>query len=232
MDRQIAAAAAMPEGFDAAVRAHLPGLLVYARRLTVNATDAEDLVQDLLLTLWERPEACAGVTALRPWLMRAVYHRFVDGYRRRQASPVRYAHELVLQDRSSDAATLDGPAEDMPSAEPGPDTLTEWDELRSFVRHALERLSPTQRLLVDLHHLQGLGLSEISARQNVSINTLKSSLLRAHVQLRSQLSILAPAPCGLDRAFAARCAGFGGARRRRRATRSATAVHATAPSPD
>ena len=165
--------------------AHLPALQFYARRLTANSTDAEDLVQDLLLSLWERREAFAGVTALRPWLMRAIYHRFVDGYRRRQASPVRYAHELVPLARAVSAATVDGPEEQQPSVEPGPDTLTERDELRVRVATVLRELPDKYREILVMREMDGLELcGRIRAHPSPNACSARSPMIWLHRALR------------------------------------------------
>jgi len=68
--------------FKALVEPCLGDLYRAARRLTGNATDAEDLVQDCCLRAWERFPDIEDPAHLKHWLLRVIYHRFVDGKRR------------------------------------------------------------------------------------------------------------------------------------------------------
>jgi RNA polymerase sigma factor (sigma-70 family) len=212
-------AALRQQAFQDRLRPHLRAIRAYARKLCANAHDAEDLVQDVLLKLYEKCDRLDGIDELRPWLLRVTYHRFVDSRRKGDA------RMLVQQelDFSGNGQPTD-PLDLLPSAEPGPDTLVERSQLSQLLNEVIARLPPAQRQVLDLHHLRGLSLAEIAAHQRVSINTLKSSLLRARTSLRSSwLAAVAAGSAGaaLDRAFAARNRGYGA--RRRRSTRARSA---------
>ena len=67
-----------------AIVAEVPALLRYARALTGNDIDAEDLVQDTAVRALERAEGFRGESSLATWLHRILHHRFVDETRRRR----------------------------------------------------------------------------------------------------------------------------------------------------
>ncbi|MFQ5488882.1 MAG: RNA polymerase sigma factor, partial [Gammaproteobacteria bacterium] len=68
--------------FERLLRPHLEQLYRLAYRFTGNATDAEDLVQDLLIKIYPRREELKQVEKLRPWLARVMYNLFIDHKRR------------------------------------------------------------------------------------------------------------------------------------------------------
>jgi RNA polymerase sigma-70 factor (ECF subfamily) len=68
--------------FKALVEPCLEDLHRAACRLTGNATDAEDLVQDCCLRAWESFPEIESPAHLKHWLLRVIYNRFVDGRRR------------------------------------------------------------------------------------------------------------------------------------------------------
>ena len=59
-----------------------------ACRLTGNAHDAEDLVQDVCERALRKAPDLAGPDDYRRWLLRVLYNRFVDGTRHRRRSPL------------------------------------------------------------------------------------------------------------------------------------------------
>lgn len=169
--------------FTARVDPHLPLLKRFALRLTGNPHDSEDLVQDVLLKLFERAERMDEVEALQPWLMRVMYYHFID--RRRRNAPL------------ADHVSIDDVAEPEQGSGLGarwdtdgagvPEDLVDRLQVADAVTMAIGRLPEQQRVLVRLHDIEGLTLPEIAAHFGLSINTVKSSLSRARLRLRSCL---------------------------------------------
>src|SRR5574337_806976 len=83
--------------FDRMVRPHATALYRFAYRLARNRADAEDLVQDVLTKLYPRTDEMARVRDLKPWLLRVVYHQFVDELRRRRRSAVEVSEMNLLE---------------------------------------------------------------------------------------------------------------------------------------
>jgi RNA polymerase sigma-70 factor (ECF subfamily) len=65
----------------------------YARALTRDPTQADDLVHDALVRALEHQGSLRGGTNLRTWLMTVLHNAFIDGQRRRQVE-ARYADSL------------------------------------------------------------------------------------------------------------------------------------------
>ena len=71
--------------FASLVQPHFAALYRAALRLTRRRHDAEDLVQEVCLRAWSGPRGARGrCRPPRAWLMRALYHLFIDTARRRR----------------------------------------------------------------------------------------------------------------------------------------------------
>lgn len=159
---------------------HLPAMRAYALRLTREEADAQDVVQDVLLKLYQQRDRIGSVREARPWLMRVIYNQFVDLRRERGQLPGAVPAGPSDEDDEDLIARL-------PELAPGPEELVEQSELQYQLARALEALPAAQRRVLHLHHLEGLSLSEIARDQQISLNTLKSSLLRGRISLRALL---------------------------------------------
>lgn len=147
-----------------------PRLLRFAQGILGSLEEAEDVVQETLIGLWEsagrwRPEARLGT-----WLHTVCYNRSIDRLRRRR--------NLV------DESLLD----DLPDA----GELAEGQLLRGeaarTVREAIDRLPPRQRSAVFLFHFEDLSQSEAARIMGVTETAFESLLARARRQMRAWLS--------------------------------------------
>jgi RNA polymerase sigma-70 factor (ECF subfamily) len=165
--------------FEGLVRPHVLALYRFAYRLLRNRPDAEDLVQDVLAKLYPRTNEMSQVRELKPWLMRVVYHQFVDLIRRRGRSPVTLSDANYLE--------IVDPALD-------PEHQADLEQLSERVRVAVGRLRRDQQLLVGLHLIDGFTLEEVSQMLDVPLGTLKSRLHRTRAELKKTLRLEPSAP--------------------------------------
>ena len=163
--------------FSATIRPQLEPMYRFAYRLTGHREDAQDLVQDVLLKLHQRPEQLAAVDTLGSWLRRVVYNQFVDN-RRRYA---RGRFHLVQHDELS----ADPDRAMAPQATP--EELTDGEFTIRRLREALARLSDDHLLIINLHDVEGYTLAEIAEITGISLGTLKSRRQRARERLQKIL---------------------------------------------
>ena len=64
--------------FSALIRPHLDVMRRVALKLTRDPSDAEDLLQDVLLTLYKNREKLEQIKILKPWLLRVIRNLFVE----------------------------------------------------------------------------------------------------------------------------------------------------------
>src|SRR5687767_13513568 len=157
--------ASLEQRFATVVQPHFAALYRAALRLTRRRPDAEDLVQDVCLRACTRLEDLAAVTNPRAWLMRALYHCFVDLARRRRRRP-----DVPLPGDEAPGA----PASD----EPGPERAAEAGRMHERLAAVWHRLDAEQRALLSLH-AEGNGLEELAAIFGTNKNALSARLHRA-----------------------------------------------------
>ena len=168
--------------FERLLRPHLEQLYRLAYRFTGNPTDAEDLVQDLLIKIYPRREELKQVEKLRPWLARVMYNLFIDHKRRHSRSPVHLAVDNI-GDEESGGSLLD----QIPTEAAGPEEETARHIDLTHLQASLEALSDDHRLVLMLHDIEGYTLEEMTAIVECPIGTLKSRLHRARARLREIL---------------------------------------------
>ena len=163
------------------LRAYAASLYPAALRITGNAPDAEDLLQETLAKALAASGQFERGTNLNAWLRRIMINTFISGYRKRRAEP-----EFVTADSVGSqllrAQSRDGSAEDQVIGR----------LLNSDLTAALRALPYRHRMVVYLADLQGLGYRQISALTGIPLGSVKSCLHRARYRLRAALSGYAP----------------------------------------
>ncbi|MDH5181543.1 MAG: RNA polymerase sigma factor [Gammaproteobacteria bacterium] len=162
--------------FESLIGPHLLHLYQLAYRLTGRQTDAEDLVQDVVVKLLPRVKEMVAIEQLRPWLAKILYRKFVDHYRRNERSPVTLVPEMeeLLENHIDETQFT-------------PEADTENSLTQQHLKQALETLNQDQRTVVMLHDVEGYTLVELEVILDTPIGTLKSRLNRARGQLREYL---------------------------------------------
>ena len=151
-----------------------------AYRLTGNSSDAEDLVQEVLVKIYPKRHGLHRIEKLRPWLGRVLYTTFVDQYRRTRNSPLR----LIVSNFHDDQLDC---FDAIPTDNPNPEEHIEKDQTRITLQRAMLSLNEEQRHLCMLHDVEGYTLSELEIILEAPIGTLKSRLHRARKKLRKIL---------------------------------------------
>jgi RNA polymerase sigma-70 factor (ECF subfamily) len=168
--------------FEELLEPHLERLYRLAYRLTGTVADAEDLLQDVLVKLYERRAELGAIGALGPWLARVLHNRFLDGARR-------YARQRLV---SLGAAESDREVLETKLAVVGSDCMhatADTDDRLDItaVQQAVAQLSVEHRTALLMHDSEGYKLEEIQTITGVPIGTLKSRLHRARARLREIL---------------------------------------------
>lgn len=138
----------------------------YARSLTRDSAQADDLVHDTLVRALERQGSLRPGTNLRTWLMTVLHNAFIDDQRRRKVE-ARYADALghIVEEAT-------------PPAQEGHVRLAQ-------VREAFQRLPAEQREALHLVTIEGLAYQEAADVLGIPIGTLMSRLGRARAALRT-----------------------------------------------
>lgn len=162
-----------PFRFD--VVGQLPALRRYARALTRDDGDAEDLVHDALVRAYERRGTFAPGRDLKRWLLSIVHNAFIDRGRVRAAETRRLAELAAPVEIAADPA--------------------QEHHLRlAEVRRAFMELPEEQRAALHLVAVEGMSYAEAAAALDVPVGTVMSRISRAREALRALDDAVRPRP--------------------------------------
>ena len=148
-----------------------------ARRILFRAEDAEEVVQDVFAQIWRdashyRPERAS----IAGWIVMLTRTRAIDRLRARRARP-----DLDRGFEPPNGLVL-------PAGEPDPEQVSITAEEGRSVRSALAGLPDQQRSLLELAYFDGLSHTEIAARTQVPLGTVKTRIRSAMQALREVLA--------------------------------------------
>lgn len=167
--------------FEAAALPYLDSLYNMAYRLTRNADDAEDLVQETYLKAYRHYEKFTKGTNLKAWLFRIMKNTFINGYRKRQNRPTHSAFEDIedsFESMVSDQAT---------QKIKDPEQVILEDVLDEDVQNALDSLREDYRMVILLVDLEGFSYKEAAEILDVPVGTVMSRLYRGRRKLEDVL---------------------------------------------
>ena len=167
---------------SAAVRREGGRLRNFIRRRVLDATEAEDILQEVLYELVAAHRLMQPIEQAGAWLMRVARNRIIDRFRRKRAEPLN--RPMLPGADDEDGESLE---DLLPSIEPGPEAEAIRQVLLEQVEDALDELPREQREVFIAHELEGASFKELAARWGVSVNTLLSRKRYAILALREQL---------------------------------------------
>ena len=165
--------------FEGIISRYSPVLFRVALRRLRNVEDAEDAVQDALLSAYKHIGQFEGRSQLSTWLTRIVTN--AAGMKLRRYS----RHETVSldQNQESEATTL---ANELIDTRPNPESICAQSEVDATLRQALAQLSPKLRNAIQMRDLDCFSTREAANALGISTNALKSRVTRG----RATLSLL------------------------------------------
>jgi RNA polymerase sigma-70 factor, ECF subfamily len=158
------------------------GRLTYALiyRIVRNPAAAEDLVQETFLRIWNRVHAFDQAKgALGPWVLAVARNRAIDYLRSVDGRMSQSAFEIDKMEEPSLYAGFEN-------------DILNIDRVR-ILREAFEKLTPNQRIVIELAYYEGLSQSEMAERMKQPLGTVKTWVRTALKALREHLGEAATA---------------------------------------
>jgi RNA polymerase sigma-70 factor (ECF subfamily) len=170
-----------PDSFDSLVRDYETRLMRVAYRITGQREDAEDVVQETFLRVYEKMGQFEGKSQFSSWVTRIAINQALTCLRRR--GRVKF---VSVDEELGDG---EGPMFlGLPERRPDPEQCYRVLQCQELLRNAISEMPRTCRETFLLYQSDDKSLEEIARSLGVSMPAVKSRLLRAKRLLRKKLS--------------------------------------------
>ena len=166
-----AAALANQFSFEELVREHQRMVFSVAYHFLHNGAAAEEVAQDVFLELFKKLGTLESRAHVTFWLRRVAYHRSIDYARRNKGATAEVSWEELPE---LSQASARGERENDPM-------------LSKRLQQMVAALPEKMRMVVILRYQEEAGLEEIANTMGIPLNTVKSTLHRAHALLREKI---------------------------------------------
>lgn len=145
-------------------------LCIYANNLARDNFESEDIVQNVIVKLWQRRHKLSEDISIKNYLYKSVYNEFVDSYRK-------HAAVSALEKKYIEGLDTFYETEDQR------DTLP----LKTLLEKEIAQLPNKCRETFLLSKRDGLTYTEIAEYKNISVNTVENHMVKAFSILREKL---------------------------------------------
>lgn len=149
-------------------------LLAYAYRKLQNKQEAQDVVQDIFISLWEKRENFVLKTYLSGFLYKSVLNKILDIWKHNKV----VAEHLELHKFEIDVDAT------------GTDFLIREKEIATMIEKEIAAMPPRMREVYELKYKQYLSTKNISAKLGISEHTVSNHLKNASSHLKERLGVV------------------------------------------
>ena len=169
--------------FEEIYLSYFPRLLRFAREYVAIEEDAENIVQDVFLTLWERRDDLK-IHVTTSYLFILIKNRCIDHLRRMK-------HAEIGKKRMQENFNCEQQMK-LYSLEALDPVLIADTDIERIIYHAIDSLPPKCREVFILHKIDGKKYRDIADEMNVSVSTVENQMSIALRKLREQLKDYVP----------------------------------------
>ena len=157
------------KAFEEVMENYYKKLLIYAYSFTNDYPQAQDIVQNVLLRLWERRQNINIKESFQGLLYKSVYHEYIDDYRRKKSSKIineayRQALNYAVEDTNHQMV----------------------EDKIEVIKREVEHLPLKCRQIFLLSKQDGLTNSEIATYLNISIKAVEGQITNAYSLIRKK----------------------------------------------
>ena len=167
--------------YDELVRMYSSPIYHVAYRMTGDAAEASDAVQDIFLKIFRNIGGFKGEAALKTWIFKIAFSEILNRLRWWKR---RHRYATLSLDESPNGNT---PGDGVADAGPTPEEVLQAKEREDAIQQALRRLSHEHRSIIVLRDIEGFSYTEIADVLGISMGTVKSRLARARADLKKSL---------------------------------------------
>lgn len=152
--------------FEDLYRVYHPRLTRFLFNMTHRRPLVEEVLNDTMLTVWQRPERFNGTSRLSTWIFAIAYRKALMALRRQ---------DLAQEDRDRERRPAEGP---------DPERRLSERQILTALQAALRDLSPDHRAVVDLTYFHDMGYKEIAEIMDCPVDTVKTRIFHARRRLK------------------------------------------------
>ncbi len=141
-----------------------------ALRVVGNAQEAEDVVQEVFIKMWNNRAEAQHIANKEAWCVRLTKNLAIDKSRSKHR-------------RTQSLST----GFDMVGVQPLPDRVAEVKDSVERMRRLMESLPEKQKIVIQLRDVEGHTYQEIADALDIPLNTVKVTVFRARQFLKTQL---------------------------------------------
>ncbi len=167
------------DAFAQLVEAHQHRVIGAVAKMLGDATDAEDIAQQVFVRVWRSAPRYEPTAKFTTWLFTIMRNLVCNELRRRKRHPAR-SLDAPLDDSEQPLQIRD------PGAKTPEETLLDA-ELQDAILKAIAQLPEVHRMAIILRRYEDVSYEEIGEILGISVPAVKSVLFRARTQLREML---------------------------------------------
>lgn len=142
-------------------------LFNFVRQKVADPADAEDIVQETLISVYDSLPLFKGRAAFFSWCCGIAKHEVADFYRKKKLKQVVFSHLPWLKELVSEAL--------------GPELAFQELETKKRIVKTLKHLSEGYSQILRLKYVEGLSMRQIAAELNLTVKAVESRLTRARL---------------------------------------------------
>jgi RNA polymerase sigma factor (sigma-70 family) len=154
----------------------------FIRRRVADASDADDILQEVFYELVEAYRLMQPLEQVSAWLFRVARNRITDLFRKKK--PQAFANDPIAFAEDGEPFSFE---DLLPSPDAGPEAVYARNVLLEEFENAVDELPSEQREVFIGHEIEGRSFKELAAETGLSVNTLHLRKHYAVLQLRERL---------------------------------------------
>lgn len=163
------------KAFSEIFQLHSKGIMRFCLCYIKNVEDAEEVVEDVFISLWENRKNIRSETSVRPFLVTCARNKILNLFRKKVNSPV---YEEYVEVFHSNLISSSG------------EKTIEYYEFEKKLMKIIDTLPPTQKKVLRMSRFENLSNSEIAQTLHLNVQTVKNALSSGLKILRESIKNL------------------------------------------
>lgn len=159
------------KAFDAVFEKYGNRLFGFVLKYLKSKEEAEELVQDVFLKIWENRKSLKSNTSLKSYLFTITYHNICKSFRKKQL-------KTKLEEEIESTNEISRNTEEQ----------TNYDSLLELIERLIDRLPPRQKEVFKIRWTKGYSSREIAKEMNISPGTVDNHISATLKYLRKHIS--------------------------------------------